>query len=324
MLACLKNRQMFTIGSLKIPHRLLMAPMCGMTLKPFRRIVKDYGAGLVATQMVNAKALRMGDQKTLRLLDYDESERPITFQLFGNDADDLAEGARIAQDLGPDLIDLNMGCPAKKIVSGGGGSALLREPDLAKQILKKMRAVLKIPFTVKMRSGWDKEYDEAIHIAKIAQDSGVDAITLHARTNEQGYKGSANWKLIKAFRENLSIPVIGNGDVSNKEGIHRMLKETGCDAVMVGRAAISAPWIFKSYLTESDYQPTIEEKRKTILRQYELFFDFFGLDHGIRQMRKFLCTYTKGIRDGAAFRNRIVSLNEWFPLRNAINEFFAT
>lgn len=313
---------MFSISTLKIPHRLVMAPMCGITHKAFRKVIKSYGGGLVMTQMVSAKAITMGDAKSRKLLEFDESERPVGFQVFGNNADTLAEAAGMMQEMGPDLLDLNMGCPAKKIVNDGGGSALLRDPLLAGEIFTKMRKVLKIPFTVKMRSGWDKEHEEAISIAKVAEDSGVDAIALHARTRAQGYSGKANWDLIRDFKKELKIPVIGNGDVETIEDASRMLKETGCDAVMVGRAAVSEPWFFKSYLEQKEHIPANSEIRDLILDQYEEFFRFFGQASGIKQMRKHLCAYTKGVRDGSVFRNKIISMEEWEPLRAEVVHFF--
>ncbi|MDO8520165.1 MAG: tRNA dihydrouridine synthase DusB [Deltaproteobacteria bacterium] len=311
------------IGNLKIPHCLIMAPMCGITHKAFRKMIKGYGGGLVMTQMVSAKAITMGDAKSRKLLEFDESERPVGFQVFGNNADTLAEAAGIMQELGPDLIDLNMGCPAKKIVDDGGGSALLRNENLAREIFVKMRKILKIPFTVKMRSGWDREFEDAIRIAQIAQDSGVDAVALHARTRAQGYSGKANWDLIRDFKRELSIPVIGNGDVETIADASRMLSETGCDAVMVGRAAVSEPWFFKSYLDQKEYQPSSGEIRDLILSQYEEFFRYFGQPTGIKQMRKHLCAYTKGVRDGSVFRNKIISMEEWGPLREEVVRFFS-
>lgn len=299
-----------------------MAPMCGITHKAFRKVIKNYGGGLVMTQMVSAKAMTMGDAKSRKLLEFDESERPVGFQVFGNNADTLAEAAGIMQEMGPDLLDLNMGCPAKKIVNDGGGSALLRDPVMAAEIFEKMRKVLKIPFTVKMRSGWDKEYEDAIRIAKIAEDSGVDAVALHARTRSQGYSGKANWDLIRDFKRELKIPVIGNGDVETIGDANRMLEETGCDAVMVGRAAVSEPWFFKSFLDQKEYQPSFSEIRDLILDQYDEFFRFFGQPTGLKQMRKHLCAYTKGVRDGAVFRNRIISMEEWEPLKSEITRFF--
>lgn len=313
---------MFQIGSIKIPHRLIMAPMCGITLKPFRMALKEFGAPVVMTQMVSAKALTLGDAKTRFLLSYDSSERPIGFQIFGNNADTLMEAARMAQDLGPDFIDLNMGCPAKKIVSDGGGSAMLRDPQLCRDVFQKMRAVLKIPFTIKMRSGWDKDHGITLEIAKMAESLGVDAITLHARTKAQGYSGKSDWNLIRTFKEILKIPVIGNGDVTTLTEANRMLSETGCDAVMIGRAAVSSPWFFKSYLDQKEYQPTLEELKNLILKQYESFFEFFGINNGIKMMRKHLCAYTKGVKDGSQFRNKIVPMDDWTVLRQSIEDFF--
>lgn len=312
----------FNIGSVQIPNRLMMAPMCGITHKPFRKIIKKFGAGMVATQMASAKALTLGDQKSRRLLEFDESERPIVCQIFGNSAETISEAARMVQDMGPDIIDLNMGCPAKKIVDDGGGSALLRCPDLAKNIFEKTRKILKIPFTVKMRSGWDKEFDQAYEVARIAQDSGLDAITLHARTRAQGYSGKANWELIALFKSKLSIPVIGNGDVETPEDVERMFKETGCDAVMMGRSAVSEPWIFKSCLQKTSYVPPRLELKNIILEQYDDFFSYYGQDSGIKQMRKHLCAYTRGFEGGSRFRNSVVPLAEWGPLKAAIEVFF--
>jgi len=313
---------MLRIGSLTIPHQLIMAPMCGITHQAFRRVCKEYGAGLVLTQMVSAKALTMRDSKTHFLLSYDEGERPVGFQLFGKDAETLGEAARICQEMGADLVDLNMGCPAKKIVNDGGGSALLKEPEKARQIFEAMRKNLTIPFTVKMRAGWDKYSGESLEIAKIAEDCGVDAITLHARTKEQGYSGKAEWDMIREFKEALTIPVIGNGDVNNLDDIHRMLAETGCDGVMIGRGRVAAPWLFRSFVTGTQTELNPEEIGELILKQYGYFIEFFGERSGIKQMRKHLCAYTKGMRNGAEFRNKMFGMEDWNQLKETIVPFF--
>ncbi|MBI4410974.1 MAG: tRNA dihydrouridine synthase DusB [Deltaproteobacteria bacterium] len=312
----------FRIGSLEIPHRLILAPMCGITHKAFRRVCKEYGAGLVVNQMVSAKALVMGDKKSRRMLQHDESERPVALQLFGNNAEDLAEAAAIAQDTGVDLIDLNMGCPAKKIVNDGGGSALLNDLSLVRKVFEKMRGVLKIPFTVKMRAGWDQRSNQAFAVAQMAQNSGLNAVALHARSRAQGYSGEANWDLIKQLKSQLSIPVIGNGDVETFDDAYRMLRETGCDAVMTGRAATGAPWIFKSFVEGKEYRPSVAETRDLIFRQYDYFFGLFGVPSGIKQMRKHLCFYSKGLRDGAEFRNRAVRMDEWPQIKKTVENFF--
>lgn len=315
---------MFKIGKLEIPHRLLMAPMCDITHKAFRGILKAYGAGLVYTQMVSAKALVMRDPKTMHLLKYDESERPIGIQIFGNNADTLAEAAAIAQDLGPDLIDLNMGCPARRIVNDGGGSALLRHPTLVQEIFSKMRSVIKIPFTVKMRAGWDKDCLQAFQVAKLAYEGGLDAVCLHARTRAQGYSGAADWSMIKELKERISIPVIGNGDVKTTAEAKEMMDKTGCDAVMVGRTGFARPWFFKGTCDGVDYKPTAYEIQNLILRQYEAFFEYFGVNNGIRQMRKHLCAYTAGIPHSAPFRSLSLTMMDWSVLRQSIDEFFGT
>lgn len=310
------------IGTLEIPHRLILAPMCGITHKAFRRVCKEYQAGLVINQMVSARALVMGDKKSRGMLTYDESERPVGLQVFGNNPDDLEEAARIIQDTGVDLIDLNMGCPAKKIVEDGGGSALLNQLPLVQQIFERMRKVLKIPFTVKMRAGLDDRCYQAFEIARLAEDCGLDAVTLHARTRAQGYSGQADWGLIKKLKEELTIPVIGNGDVENFEDAYRMMVETGCSAVMTGRGASETPWIFKNFVQKNSWVPDQKELKSLILRQYDYFFELFGKSSGMKQMRKHLCLYSKGLPAGAEFRNQVVRMEDWTLLSQTIGSFF--
>lgn len=313
---------MFQIGSVQIPHRLLMAPMCGITHMAYRGILKKFGAGLVYTQMVSSKALEMGDQKSLQLLQFNEIERPIGFQIFGNDAHVLAQAAKICEDLGADLLDLNMGCPAKKIVEGGGGAALLKNLNLSAVIFEKIRAAIRIPFTIKVRAGWDHYCGDSLAIAKLAEQSGVDAITLHARTKAEGYGGQADWDLVSRLKSEIKIPVIGNGDIVHFSQVNQMLTYTGCDAVMVGRAAVNSPWFFKSYLEEKEYEPTSSEIKTLMLEQYEAFFDYFGQVSGIKQMRKHLCAQSKGLKDGSRFRNAIVRMENWEEIQQTIENFF--
>lgn len=305
------------------PHRLILAPMCGITLKPFRQICKEYGAGLVFNQMVSAKALTMKDTKSLKMLDFDEMERPVGMQLFGNDADVLAEAAKICSERNPDVIDLNLGCPAKKIVNDGGGSALLNDSHKLEGIFKKMRAAIPGVFTIKIRAGWDEKNKNALDIARMAEFSGIDAIAIHARTRAQGYSGSSDWDFIKQLKESTSVPIIGNGDIKKAADVKRMINETGCDAVMTGRAAFAEPWIFKNFIENTDSTPGSQELKNMILRQYDYFVKHFGTDGGIKMMRKFLCAYTKGMRGGAEFRNDLVRITNYDEIQRKICTFYS-
>jgi tRNA-dihydrouridine synthase B len=312
----------FSINNLHIPHKLILAPMCGITNLPFRLICKKYQAGLVFNQMVSAKALIMKDKKSLGMLTFQESERPIAMQVFGNDEKVLSEAAKIIEQTGCDLIDLNLGCPARKIVNDGGGSALLNDISKLTGILKAMRQSLTIPFTIKIRAGWDSENIKAPEVAKLAQNEGIDAITIHARTRAQGYKGHANWGLIKEIKESVSIPVIGNGDVKTASDAHRMMAETGCDAVMTGRAAFHKPWIFQDFINNTDTILNHHDMLNMLMEHYQYARDFFGDSRGLRIMRKFICSYTKGMRGGSSFRNEILRSDDWDTIKEKLSVFF--
>lgn len=311
----------FHIKNLHIPNRLILAPMCGITLKPFRKVCKSFGAGLVFNQMVSAKALTMGDKKSFHLMGYDESERPIGLQVFGNDPDILGEAARIIAEQNPDVIDLNLGCPAKKIVNDGGGSALMGEIQKLKHIFKNMRAAIPGAFTVKIRAGWDDKSKNAIDVAKMAQDAGVDAIAIHGRTRAQGYSGKSDWDFIRQLKEALTIPVIGNGDVKVAEDAHRMMRETGCDAVMTGRGAFETPWIFADFLNHGSTEPDATQLKNIILTQYKLAMEYHGEKGGVVMMRKHLCAYTKGLRGGAEFRSAVIRLENFDEIKIHLDDF---
>lgn len=297
--------------------------MCGITLKPFRQICKENGAGLVFNQMVSAKALTMRDHKSLKMLEFDENERPVGLQLFGNNADTLAEAARITEDTGADVIDLNLGCPAKKIVNDGGGSALLTNETELANILKRMRSAIKGTFTVKIRAGWDENQKNGLTVLKIAEEAGVDALAIHPRTRAQAYSGHADWSLIKHLKENARIPIIGNGDVKTAADAHRMINETGCDAVMTGRGAFELPWIFNDFISNTETVLTAQKLKEMILTQYNYFMAYFGAGGGIKMMRKFLCAYTKGRPGGSVFRNEVVRMDDFSQIKNRIEIFFA-
>lgn len=311
-----------TIKDLKLPHELILAPMCGITLKPFRKICKENGAGLVFNQMVSAKALTMRDKKTYHIMDFEEVERPVGLQVFGNNAGTLGEACKILAEQNADVIDLNLGCPAKKIVNDGGGSALLNDLKELRVILKTMRKNLPGIFTIKIRAGWDEESKNCLDVLKMAEDEGIDALAIHARTRAQGYSGKSDWDLIKHMKAHANIPIIGNGDVITASDAKHMIEETGCDGVMTGRGAFQNPWIFSDYLNGEDSEPCLKTRKTLILKQYEYSREYFGETGGIKMMRKHLCAYTKGLRGGSKFRNSIVRIDDYTQIQNEIETFF--
>src|SRR4030067_3771978 len=239
---------MLQIGNVKIENKLILAPMAGITNLPYRLIVKDEGCGLGVSEMVSAIALIRSGQKTRNLLNSDSYEKPFSVQLFGSEPQIMAEAAKIIKGFGADILDVNMGCPAKKVVSTGSGSALLRDPLKIKAMIEAVRAAVTITFTVKIRSGWDSKSTNYLEIGRIAEECGVDAITLHSRTTAQGVGGRAAWAHIAELKRGLKIQVIGKGDIKTPEDAKRMLDETSCDGIMIGRGAIGNPWIFSRTL----------------------------------------------------------------------------
>lgn len=311
------------IKDLEIPHGLILAPMCGITLKPFRKICRENGAGLLFNQMVSAKALLMRDKKSFHIMDFDEAERPLGLQVFGNDPEILGEAAKIMAEKNPDIIDLNLGCPAKKIVNDGGGSALMSDFEKLTKIIKAMRKNIPGAFTIKLRAGWDAKSKNAIEVAKMAEGEGVDAVAIHGRTRTQGYSGKSDWDFIRHLKEEIkTIPVIGNGDVKVAADARRMMEETGCDGVMTGRGAFEMPWIFKNFVENSEIAPDGKERQAMILRQYHYAIDYHGMETGIKMMRKHLCAYTKGMRGGKEFRNEMVRIKDFSVIEEKISEFF--
>lgn len=313
--------------TLRIGNRLLnnpyfAAPMCGISFLPYRQICRQFGAAMAATQMLAAPGLIHNDAKTKRLMLSATDEAPLTIQLLGCNAEELAHAARIVQDAGADIVDLNMGCPAKKIVGSGGGSALMRDETFAARLFRTMRKVLQVPFTIKIRAGWDENKRNFLQIARIAEAEGVDAVALHARTKAAEYRGHADWELIRQLKETLSIPVIGNGDVRDWRDARRMRAETGCDAVMIGRAAFEAPWIFKEILEERDYTPSMSERKRLLMTHYEGMLAQFGETNGVILMRKFVCAATKGIANGAPFRQKMLGCLQLQDVLALIEDFF--
>ncbi len=300
------------IGSVKVDIPVGLAPMAGVTDETFRGLCKEKGAGLLCTEMVSAKALIYKNPNTAELLKSGENESPLAVQLFGSDPEAVARGAEIIEDYPFDIVDLNMGCPVPKVVKNGEGSALMKNPALAAKVMSALVKATNKPVTVKMRSGFDSGSINAVEIAKIAEDCGVSAVTVHARTREQYYAGKADWKVIADVKNAVSIPVFGNGDIVDGHSAEAMFNETGCDGIMIGRAAKGNPWIFSeiiSYLAGSkEYAgPSEKEVCDMIMRHAAELVEAKGEYTGIRQMRSHAAWYTAGMRNSSKIRR---ALNE--------------
>lgn len=295
------------IGNLELENNIILAPMAGVTDLAFRLLAKEMGCGLVYSEMVSNRGLLYKNENTADLLLSDSKERPAAMQIFGSDPDGMAEAAKMVAAAGADIIDINMGCPTPKIVKNGDGSALMQRPELAYSIMKKVHEAVDIPVTVKIRKGWDDHAVNAVQIARLAEKAGIAAVAVHGRTREQFYRGKADWTIIKAVKESVSIPVIGNGDVRSPEDAKQMLEFTGCDGVMIGRAAEGNPWIFRqvvSYLKTGELlaPPTLEERLSVMQRHLEMLIGYKGEYIGIREMRKHGAWYTKGLAHAAELR----------------------
>lgn len=298
------------IGNLELDSPVALAPMAGVTDLPFRILCREQGCGLMCTEMVSAKALLYKNRNTKPLLETKPEERPVAVQLFGSDPDIMSEMALMLEEGPYDIIDVNMGCPVPKIVNNGEGSALMKNPKLAGEILSAMTRKLKKPVTVKFRKGFNDESVNAVEFAKMAEQSGAAAVAVHGRTREQFYSGKADWDIIRRVKEAVSIPVIGNGDIFTPQDAGRMLRETGCDGVMVARGAKGNPWIFSRidhYLKTGEVlpKPKPEEVKQMILRHAALLAEFKGEYTAMREMRKHVSWYTAGYPHSAALRNDI-------------------
>ncbi len=288
------------IGNLKLENNIIVAPMAGVTDFSFRSILKSMGAALVFTEMISAKALCYKDKKTFTLLKTAESERPLAVQLFGSEPDIIAEGARIIEGLGiADIIDINMGCPVPKVAGNGEGSALMKNPQLIGEIISKLVSSVKLPVTAKIRSGWDDGNINAVEVAKIIEDAGASAITVHPRTRNQYYSGTADRSIITAVKKAVSIPVIGNGDIFLPEDADDMFETTGCDAVMLARGILGNPWLVKRCLDKSEPIPDLKEVIDMAIYHTRILCEEKGESRGIRQARSHLTWYVKG-RHGAS------------------------
>ncbi len=295
------------IGPVGIENPFVLAPMAGITDLPFRMLCKEQGAGLLYTEMVSAKAISYRNRNTLPLMEISPKEHPVALQIFGSEPELMAEVARSIEDQPFDILDINMGCPVPKVVNNGEGSALLKDPELIRKIVSAVSRAVKKPVTVKMRIGFEGADVDPVETAKIMEDAGAAAIAVHGRTRQQYYSGKADWDTIRKIKEAVSVPVIGNGDVDSPKKAEAMLKETGCDAVMIGRAVRGNPWIFRemNYYFETGEllsRPSIEELKEMILRHARRQIEKKGEYTGIREMRKHVAWYTAGMRHSAGIR----------------------
>ncbi|MCI9167639.1 MAG: tRNA dihydrouridine synthase DusB [Dorea sp.] len=298
------------IGDVKLKNPYILAPMAGVTDLPFRLLCKEQGAGLLCMEMISAKALQYKNKNTKTLLAIHPEEYPVSLQLFGSDADIISRMAQEIEELPFQILDINMGCPVPKVVKNGEGSALMNQPKLVYEIVSKTVRAIRKPVTVKIRKGFDDTRVNAVEIARIAEQAGAAAVAVHGRTREQYYSGKADWDIIRQVKEAVSIPVIGNGDVFSKESALSMRRETGCDGVMIARGAQGNPWIFSELLEYGQTgvlpkRPSPEEIRDMMLRHARMQIDFKGDYLGIREMRKHVAWYTKGLKGAARLREEI-------------------
>lgn len=316
------------IGDVVLGNNVILAPMAGVSDLPFRLLCKEQGAGLLGMEMVSAKAIMYNSKNTEALMEIHPDEMPVSLQLFGSDADIISEMAKRIEDRPFSILDINMGCPVPKVVNNGEGAALMKNPALVWEIVSKTVEAVRKPVTVKIRKGFDGEHANAVEIAKAAEDAGAAAVAVHGRTREEFYSGKADWKIIAEVKKAVNIPVIGNGDVMDGESAKRMLEETGCDGVMIGRAARGNPWIFRevtAYLENGrkEPRPEAEEVKDVILRHAELQTRYKGEYIGIREMRKHIAWYTAGYPHSAKFRGRINEIEGMEELRKGIEEIFS-
>ncbi len=304
---------MLSIGNVKLDNITVLAPLAGITNLPMRLIAKEAGCGLVCSEMISANGLVYRSSKTEQLLQSGPEDKPLSVQLFGSDPDIMASAAKIVESSGADILDINFGCSVKKILKSDSGAALMRKPDLAEAVIRSVRSAIRIPLTIKIRTGWEKNADDARTITRIAEKEGVDAIAIHPRLATQGFKGRADWRVIAEIKRAVSIPVIGNGDIVSARDAIQMMTETGCDAVMVGRAAIGNPWIFRqinALLKGETFSETDLTSRFRLMTRYLVSsVAYFGERQACYMMRSRLAWFVKGLRHAKYFRESIKHLS---------------
>lgn len=319
---------MLHYGPIPVHPPLVLAPMAGITDRQFRLVLRRIGGvGLVTMEFVSSEAIVRGNPRTRRMMLYAEEERPLSIQIYGSHPDHMAEAARVVEEVGAEVCDINMGCPANKILKGCAGCALMGDPDLARRIVATVRRAISIPLTVKIRLGLRDDRVNYVELARLAEALGVQAVALHARTAKQMFSGHADWGAIARLKQALSIPVIGNGDVDTAEDVVRMLRETGCDGVMIGRASMRNPWIYRQasdlLAGRAPYVPTLADRRDVILAHFALLLEQEEPTHALHKLRTFTGWYTHGLPGGKRLRVRIGGLDTAEAFLDAVEAFFA-
>ena len=314
------------IGNVELDNNVFLAPMAGITDRPFRVICKEFGPGLVFTEMVSSKGLYYKDSKTDLLLNMEDEKRPIAVQIFGNDVEAMKYAAEYVSKFA-DIVDINMGCPAPKVVKNGDGSKLLLNLDLVEEIVREVVKSSKVPVTVKIRKGWDANNIVAVEAAKRIEKAGASAITIHGRTRDEFYSGTADWDIIKQVKQNVTIPVIGNGDIKSKEDAIKMFEQTGVDGIMIGRAALGNPWIFREVILGLGEDSEIknisnEEKLKIILKHIDLEVQEKGENTAVKEMRKHISWYIKNCKEASKFRDIVNRIENRQELEDCLKEYF--
>lgn len=317
--------RMWKIGSVEIENPFVLAPMAGVTDLPFRGLCKEQGAGLICTEMVSAKAISFHNKNTKALMEINPKEHPVSLQLFGNEPELMAEVARSIEEQPFDILDINMGCPVPKVVNNGEGSALLKDPALIGKIVREISHAIKKPVTAKIRIGFEGYDVDPVEIAKIIEDAGGAAVAVHGRTRQQYYAGEANWEVIGRIKDAVSIPVIGNGDIDSPLKAEKMMKDTGCDSIMIGRAVRGNPWIFREmnhYFETGELleKPDPKEIREMILRHARWQIELKGEFTGIREMRKHVAWYTSGMRHSAGLRRESNTIENYESLERLLSK----
>lgn len=314
------------IGNVQLNNKAFLSPMAGVTDLPFRLICKEKGCEMLYTEMINAKALCYDDENTKKMLRIEKEEHPIAVQIFGSEPEFMGKAAAIMNEYPNEILDINMGCPAPKVIKNGDGSALMKNPKLAAEVLDSVVKNSKKPVTLKIRKGWDDDSINAIEIAKIAEECGISALAIHGRTREQFYSGKADWDIIAQIKQNINIPVIGNGDVFKVEDAISMLEKTKCDAIMIGRGSQGNPWIFKRinhYIKTGEIlpEPTLEEKITTAIKHINLAVVEHGEYIAVREMRKHIGWYLKGLKNSAKYRDQINKITDYKEVISMLEEY---